>query len=131
MLRIKVLRCELACDNPTETMPITIHTIHTARLKNNCPSCYATQGLEITFTQEKTENAFYEKADKDIHGKLFCHTCDQKIFPVTWTEDIERVYAYHEKLAEPMSTAIKLKPLLYIIIIADALLLGALIYYFL
>ena len=76
-------------------MPITKHTIHTARLNNNCPSCYATDGLEITFTQEKTENQFFEKADKEINGKVYCHTCKQDIFPVTWTADIERVPEYH------------------------------------
>lgn len=112
-------------------MPTKQYTIHTARLNNNCPSCYTTDGLEFTFTQEKAENKFYEKADKEISSNLYCHTCKQQIFPVNWTEDIERVYEYHNKLATPLPTALKLKPLLYLIILADAILLCALIYYFL
>ena len=108
----------------------TTHTIHTARLNNNCPTCYATDGLELTFTQQKNENKFFEKAEKEISSNLYCHTCSNTIFPVNWTEDIERVHEYHTKLATPLPTATKLKPLLYGIIILDALLVGALIYYF-
>lgn len=108
----------------------TTHTLHTARLNNNCPTCFATDGLELTFSQEKTENRFYEKGEKEISSKIYCHTCNHDIFPVNWTDDIERVHAYNRKLAEPMSTAMKLKPLLYFIILIDALLLAALIYYF-
>lgn len=108
----------------------TTHTLHTARLNNNCPTCFATNGLELTFSQEKKENKFYEKAEKEVNSKMYCHTCNHDIFPVNWTDDIERVYEYNKKLATPMSTAIKLKPLLYIFIIIDALLLGAILYYF-
>ncbi|RDK88810.1 hypothetical protein [Marinirhabdus gelatinilytica] len=106
------------------------HTLHTARLNNNCPTCFATNGLELTFTQDKKENKFFEKAEKEIKSTMYCHTCNQTIFPVNWTNDIERVYNYNLKLAEPMSGAVKLKPLFYIIILVDALLLAALIYYF-
>lgn len=108
----------------------TTHTLHTARLNNNCPTCFATDGLELTFSQDKKENKFYERAVKEINSKMYCHTCKNDIFPVNWTEDIERVFEYNRKLAEPMSTVIKLKPLLYILILTDALLIGAIIYYF-
>ena len=108
----------------------TTHTIHTAKLNNNCPTCYNTEGLELTFTQQKKENKFIEQVAKEITSSLQCHNCNNEIFPVNWTEDIERVYEYHRKLAKPLSAGTKLKPLLYLILIADALLVGALIYYF-
>lgn len=108
----------------------TTHTLHTARLINNCPTCFAKDGLELTISQEKTENKFYEKGEKQINSKIYCHTCDHDIFPVDWTDDIERVHEYNKKLAVPISTAVKLKPLLYFIIILDVAILGALIYYF-
>lgn len=108
----------------------TTHTIHTAKLNNNCPTCYGTEGLSLQFTQQKKENKLFEKAEKEILATLHCETCNNEIFPVNWTEDIERVHEYHKKLAKPLPTSTKLKPLFYGIIIADALLIGALIYYF-
>jgi hypothetical protein len=108
----------------------TTHTLYTARLNNNCPTCFATDGLELTFSQDKTENKFYEKAEKEINSKMYCHTCKHAIFPVNWTDDIERVYAYNRKLAKPTSPEIKLKPLLYAILVISTLLLGILLSYF-
>ncbi|MDX1463190.1 MAG: hypothetical protein R3359_09045 [Marinirhabdus sp.] len=109
----------------------TQHTIHTARLNNNCPTCYKKDGLEFTFTQEKTSTNFYEKAGKSVDSSLYCHSCNSAIFPVNWTEDIERVYEYHYKMAQPMSTSTKIKPLGYLLIIIPIALVAAVIYYFL
>ncbi len=107
-----------------------IHTLHTARLNNNCPTCYATDGLELTFSQEKAENTFYKKTEKEISSKMYCHTCNQNIFPVNWTDDIERVYEYNRKLAAPSSTGIKLKSLVYILILLAIIVVAAVVYYF-
>lgn len=106
------------------------HIIHSAKVNNNCPECYSTEGLEFTFSQEEVDHKFYSKASKEIQEKLYCHNCHQDIYPVNWTADIERVYSYNKKLAEPKDTGLKLKPLAYILILIDALILGWLIYYF-
>ncbi|MBX2827207.1 MAG: hypothetical protein KTR22_03555 [Flavobacteriaceae bacterium] len=111
-------------------MKTQTHLLHQSKINNNCPECYSTEGLEFSFTQEEKENKLYSRASKEIEESLYCHTCNQQIFPVKWTEDIERVYEYHKKLAKPKSSGIKLKPLAYILIISDAILIGALIYYF-
>ncbi|GAB5398731.1 MAG: hypothetical protein Aureis2KO_03160 [Aureisphaera sp.] len=111
-------------------MEIRTHLLHTSRINNNCPECYSTEGLEFSFSQTENENKFYSKATKEIQEKLYCHSCNQQIFPVKWTEDIERVYEYHKKLAKPIGTGLKLKPLAYFIILLDAIILAALIYYF-
>lgn len=108
----------------------TIHTLHTARLNNNCPICFATDGLELMFHQEKTENRFYEKAEKEINSNMHCHTCNQDIFPVNWTDDIERVYEYNRKLATPSSAGIKLKSLVYILVLLAIIAVAAVVYYF-
>ena len=107
----------------------TTHTLHTARLNNNCPTCFATDGLELAFTQEKTDTRFYEKAEREINSKLFCHTCGNNIFPVNWTDDIERVYEYNRKLATPSTTGMNLKPLFYILILIAIILVAAVVYY--
>ncbi|MEL6809944.1 MAG: hypothetical protein AAFP76_01265 [Bacteroidota bacterium] len=106
------------------------HILHKAQVNNNCPECYSTEGLEFTFSQEEVDHKLYSKAGKEIIETLHCNTCQQTIYPVNWTEDIERVYDYHRKLAQPKGTGLKLKPLAYILILIDALILAALIYYF-
>lgn len=105
------------------------HILHTAKVNNNCPECYSTDGLEFTFSQEEVENRLYSKAKKEVQEVLKCKNCDQVIYPVNWTEDIERVYDYNRKLVTPKSTGMKLKPLAYILILIDVLILAALIYY--
>ena len=110
-------------------METTKHILHTAKINNNCPECFANKGLEFTFSQKEKENKFYSQASKEIEEVLYCHNCQQTIYPVNWTDDIERVYAYQRKLAKPISTMIKVKPLLYGIIFFDAIVLAAIIYY--
>jgi len=103
--------------------------LHTAKINNNCPECYSTDGLEFIFSQEEVENKLYSKANKEVVETLHCQTCDQDIYPVNWTQDIERVYDYHRKVAKPKSSGIKLKPLAYLLILTDALIIAWIIYY--
>ncbi|WP_347373352.1 hypothetical protein [Aequorivita sp. Q41] len=103
-------------------------TLHTARLNNNCPTCFGTDGLEFTFVQEKTETLFFKKPAKQIDKKLYCHTCKNIIYPVNWTEDIERVYAYNKKIAETNKHYLKVKPLFYILIITALIVVAAIAY---
>jgi hypothetical protein len=84
----------------------TTHTLHTARLKNNCPECFANDGLEFSFTQEQTIQKLFTRAGKDISEKLYCHTCKNTIYPVNWNDNIERVYEYHKKQVHPKNTVI-------------------------
>lgn|SRR5690554_3664836 len=94
------------------------NTLHTARLKNNCPTCFGTDGLEFTFAQDEKENALFQKPNSKIDEALYCHNCKNVIYPVNWTEDIELVYNYNKKLAETNRQYLKVKPLFYILIIA-------------
>ena len=105
------------------------HLLHSAKINNNCPECFSTEGLEFTFSQEENENKLYSKASSEIEESLFCHTCQHTIYPVNWTEDIERVYEYNKKLATPLSTSIKLKPLALILIVIDLIGLGIILYF--
>jgi len=105
------------------------HILHKAQVNNNCPECYSAEGLEFIFSQEEVQNKLYSKANKEVIEILHCHTCDQDIYPVKWTEDIEQVFDYHRKLAKPKNSGIKLKPLAYLLILIDALIITAIIYY--
>lgn len=111
-------------------MKKTIHQLHEATVHNNCPECYSTKGLKFTFYQEEVENKFYSKAESEVTDTLQCENCNEIIYPVSWTEDIERVFQYQKKLAKPRSTVLKLKPIAYMLILIDALLIGWAIYHF-
>lgn len=104
------------------------NTLRTARLKNNCPTCFGTDGLEITFTQNEEENAFFHKPNPKIDESIFCHNCKNPIYPVNWTEDIERVYDYNKKIAETNRQYLKVKPLFYILIVTAIIVVAAVLY---
>ncbi|MDT0556418.1 hypothetical protein [Patiriisocius hiemis] len=104
--------------------------LHKSKIANNCPTCYANNDLEFTFSQEIAENPLFIMPSKEVEETLFCHNCNNTIYPVNWDEDIERVYEYHKKLADPNKASFKLKTLGYILVIGDILLLLYLVYYF-
>ncbi len=104
-------------------MTVTNHILHTANLTNNCPECFATDGLEFTFSQKETDTRFYKKADKSIHESLYCHTCKNTIYPVNWTDDIERVYQYNKKLVVPKKGRIRFKTISYILLLSGIIII--------
>ncbi len=104
-------------------------TLHSARIKNNCPTCFGTDGLEFTFTQEEKETAFFKKPAINVDNTLYCHTCKNSIYPVNWTEDIERVFDYNKKIAETNKEYLKVKPLFYISIVVALVLVAAIVYF--
>lgn|SRR5690554_5101627 len=105
------------------------HILHTAQLKNNCPTCFGADGLKFTFKQEEKENVFVVKPSCQMEESLYCHNCNTMIYPVNWDIDIERVYDYNKKIAETKRRSLKVKPLSYIVIFGGAVLLAVGIYY--
>jgi hypothetical protein len=97
-------------------------TLKEVQLNNNCPECYSNEGLELTFRQQFVENSFYKAITQNTLHDMRCNTCDTDIFPVRWTQDIERVVAYQKRAVVPKSKSLKLKPLAWIVIIADVIL---------
>lgn len=110
-------------------MTTKTHTLHTARSKNNCPTCFGTDGLEFTFTQSEKDTPLFKKPAKLIEEKLYCHTCKTDIYPVNWTEDIERVHEYNKKIAETNKHYLKVKPLFYILITVAIIIVATGIYF--
>lgn len=102
-------------------MKTTEHILHIAKLKNNCPVCYTTNGLEISFTQQELENRFYAKNLKDIIENIYCKNCKNIIYPVNWNDDIEKIYNYHKKQAGQRSSKLRLKPLSVAILVGLAI----------
>lgn len=102
-------------------------TLKEVRLSNNCPECYSNDSLEITFKQKFTENVFYKAITNDITHEMHCFNCNTAIFPVRWTDDIERVVEYQQRAVKPKSKSVKLKPLAWIVILLDLLIVTLII----
>ncbi len=98
--------------------------IQTETLNNNCPECFSTDGLQLNFSQKITETRFYKAVTNDVICELRCKVCDTDIFPVRWTDDIERIIGYKKKAFTPKSKSFKLKRITWIfLIILDILVL--------
>jgi len=93
-------------------------TVKEVTLNNNCPECYSTDGLTLTFKQKFKETSFYRSITKEIVKELICDKCQSTIYPVSWTDDIERVVDYQNKAFVPKPASLKLKRLAWIIFIA-------------
>ena len=103
-------------------------TMKEVSLKNNCPECYSTEGLVLTFKQKFKETKFYKSITNDVVEELSCSNCDTTIYPVSWTNDIERVFEYQKKAFTPKKASVKLKRLAWIIFITiDIVIIGVIL----
>ncbi len=100
-----------------------------APLTNNCPECYSTEGLTLSFKQKKVASALIHRVTSEVVESIDCKNCNTKIYPVRWTDDIERVYDYHKKTVTPKKTSFKLTPLFIWLLVIDALLITGVILY--
>ncbi|NKI26172.1 hypothetical protein HCG49_06330 [Arenibacter sp. 6A1] len=87
-----------------------------ANLTNNCPECF-NQELKLTFFQKHTYGSFYDKSTKEITHEIKCNTCSSDIYPIAWTQDIERVYDYYRKMVTPKKATIKFTKLFYSLVL--------------
>lgn len=100
-------------------------TIKTVALKNNCPECYSTTGLHLTFKQAFVENLFYKSITDNVRCEIACKTCSTHIYPERWTDDIERVVAYQQKAFTLKPSSKRYKPLFWLIAIGLLVLIAA------
>lgn len=103
--------------------------IKEAVLNNNCPECF-NQNLKLTFFQKHTYGSFFHKTTGDLSHKLVCNTCHSTIYPVSWTEDIERMFTYYQKTAVPAQKSSTPTLLFYIVILVALALMAGGIYLF-
>lgn len=101
---------------------------YSSRLNSHCPVCFGTEGLEISLKQDEVSTVFYNKASTNVEENLYCHSCNNMIYPVNWNEDIEKVVDYHRKLAGPRKSYLQIKPLTYVIILVAIAAVAAAVY---
>ena len=106
-------------------MKENLKEIKQATLANNCPECYANDTLSLTFYQKNIKSAFFKRATDEISNSIICQKCNSTIYPVQWTEDIERVYDFYFKSLEPEKPSFKLTGLSKWLIIFTILVVAA------
>ena len=74
--------------------------IKEADLSNNCPECF-NQELKLTFYQKHTYGSFFHKTTNEVTNQIVCRKCSSIIYPVKWTDDIERMFNYYQKTVVP------------------------------
>ncbi|MEJ2162529.1 MAG: hypothetical protein P8X60_04210 [Robiginitalea sp.] len=102
-------------------------TIKVAPLTNNCPECF-NQDLTLTFSQKHIHTPIYHKVTSELSRELKCNTCQTVIYPVSWTEDIERSVSYYQKAVQPDRSTIRFRPLFFILLLLGILCVGVLTY---
>lgn len=98
-------------------MAISYIEFKKALLKSNCPECYSTDGLTILFSYRNEKTKLFERSTDEVQSTMYCTNCDTVIYPSQWTDDIERVFEYNKKLAQPPEPFFKFKPLSLILML--------------
>ncbi len=88
--------------------------IKQAEITNNCPECF-NQDMTLSFFQKHLHNRFYHRITSEIQHRIQCNTCGSIIYPVKWTEDIERIFEYYQKTVEPRNPRIRFSALFYLL----------------
>ncbi|GAA4280577.1 hypothetical protein [Gaetbulibacter aestuarii] len=104
-------------------MPEKFIEVKEVNLKNNCPVCYSNEHLQITFYQKIKESKLYKWLTSEVKNEMTCANCESTIYPVQWTDDIERVYDYHRKAFHPNKSTFRLKVLGWVVIVFVAIVL--------
>lgn len=91
-------------------------TLKEVCLNNNCPICYSKKGLRLTFKQKTVETTFYKSITAEITNEMECNTCNSIIYPVQWTDSLERVFEYQRKLVVSKKASTYLKKASWIVI---------------
>jgi len=89
-----------------------------SKLRNNCPKCFAQDGLTFTFFNKVEENKLLTRSTKEVKGELNCSHCESMIYPGLWTDEIDRVYLYNLKRMGNPDTYTRYKPLALILLLA-------------
>lgn len=90
-------------------------------LNNNCPTCYSNDGLQLTCSQKIIETNFYKAITSEIKYDLSCKTCKSTIYPVNWTDDIDRIFEYPKKAFATLKPSRHLKKAAWLAIISGVL----------
>lgn len=98
-----------------------------AELTNNCPECF-NQDLRLSFYQKQYRTKFVHRTSTDITHQLLCNKCHSTIYPVSWTQDIERTFDYYQKMVKARPRKFSFTPLFWIVLLTGIALVAAAVY---
>ncbi|MCV6630070.1 MAG: hypothetical protein OIF50_09440 [Flavobacteriaceae bacterium] len=101
--------------------------IKIADVTNNCPKCYSAD-LKLTFYQKHIFRRFSKRITNEITNEVQCKTCNEKIYPIDWTPELEQVISYYYRAAKPEKPMISYKPIFYILVLVFLGSIAGLIY---
>lgn len=104
--------------------------IKEADLKNNCPECF-NQNLKLSFYQKHTYGSLFHKTTNEVTNKMVCDKCKSTIYPVSWTQDIERMFDYYQKTVVPEKKSSKPTVLFFVLVLLSIALVGGGVYVYL
>lgn len=107
-----------------------LEVIKEADLTNNCPECF-NQDMKVTFYQKHKYGKLFHRTTNEVSHQIKCNKCNSIIYPVKWTEDIERTFDYYQKMAVPKRAGIRFNTLFYVVILLLVTLVGAGVYIYL
>jgi predicted nucleic acid-binding Zn ribbon protein len=104
-----------------------LKSIQEAELTNNCPECF-NQDMTLTFYQKHVYGRLYHRITSEISHELRCNKCGSPIYPVKWTDDIERTFEYYQKLLRPERASVRFTMLFYALLLILIAIIAALVY---
>jgi hypothetical protein len=103
--------------------------IKEADITNNCPECF-NQDMKIAFFQKHTYGRLIHRTTNEVTHQIKCKKCNSIIYPVNWTDDIEKIFDYYQKMATPHKASIQFTSLFYVLLLFLVVLVGAGVYLF-
>ena len=88
-----------------------------ATLSSNCPECYASNSLHLTVYQEEIDNPWYYQLTTRLSEDMVCKKCETTIYPVRYTDDLERIKAFYLKSMGQPKSSFRLKKMSYVVMI--------------
>lgn len=107
-----------------------LNVIKEADITNNCPECF-NQDMKLSFYQKHTYGRLFHRTTNEVTHQIKCNKCQSLIYPINWTEDIERSFDYYQKMVKPERPSISFTSLFYILVLLLIVLVGAVVYSFL
>lgn len=104
-------------------------TIKESSLTNNCPECF-NQDLKLSFFQKHRYGKLSHRTTNEVIHQLVCNTCGSTIYPVKWTDDIDRTFEYYQKMVVPEQSSLQFTTFSWILILLLIVIVGAGIYLF-
>jgi len=59
----------------------------------------------------------FHRTTSEVINQVTCNKCNSDIYPGIWTDDIDRLFDYYQKMVLPEKSSLKFTSLFYILIL--------------